>query len=171
MARPGCEDGRAVPTTTRVQRTIAAPRAAVYAALLEPTAVQQWMVPDGMTSVVHEFDARAGGRFRISLTYDEGSGGVGKTSGSTDSYAGTFVRLVPGVEVVQAIEFDSDDPTMLGEMTVSYRLSDGPEGATTVVDATHEGVPDGVSAEDNETGWRMSLDKLAALVERSRRDG
>jgi len=28
------------------------------------------MVPEGMTSEVHAFDARDGGEFRISLTYD-----------------------------------------------------------------------------------------------------
>jgi hypothetical protein len=29
----------------------------------------------------------------------------------------------------------------------------------------HDGLPRGVSAADNETGWRMALAKLAALVE------
>jgi hypothetical protein len=31
--------------------------------------------------------------------------------------------------------------------------------------AVHEGLPAGVPAADNETGWRMALAKLAALVE------
>ena len=35
----------------------ALPRARVYQALLDSTLVQQWMVPDGMTSHVHSFDA------------------------------------------------------------------------------------------------------------------
>jgi hypothetical protein len=30
----------------------------------------------------------------------------------------------------------------------------------------HEGLPPGISIEDNETGWRMALGKLAVLVER-----
>ncbi len=29
----------------------------------------------------------------------------------------------------------------------------------------HEGLPPGLSVADNELGWRMSLGKLAALVE------
>jgi uncharacterized protein YndB with AHSA1/START domain len=40
----------------------------VYAALVDPAAVQRWMVPDGMTSQVHWFEAKKGGGFRISLT-------------------------------------------------------------------------------------------------------
>jgi hypothetical protein len=47
-----------------------APRAKVYRALLDARAVATWMVPTGMTSHVHEFDAREGGSFRISLTYE-----------------------------------------------------------------------------------------------------
>jgi hypothetical protein len=31
--------------------------------------------------------------------------------------------------------------------------------------AVHERLPCGVSPADNESGWRLSLDKLAALVE------
>jgi hypothetical protein len=41
----------------------------VCRALLDPEAVQRWMVPDGMTSEIHTFDGREGGAFRISLTY------------------------------------------------------------------------------------------------------
>jgi uncharacterized protein YndB with AHSA1/START domain len=57
-------------STTRVTRHMRAPRSAVYGALLDREAVQHWMIPDGMTSRVHDFEPRVGGMFRISLTYD-----------------------------------------------------------------------------------------------------
>ncbi len=41
---------------TRLSQHIAASRASVYRALLDPSAVATWMVPDGMSSHVHEFD-------------------------------------------------------------------------------------------------------------------
>ena len=47
-----------------------------------------------MTSHVHVFDAREGGLFRISLTYDQPTA-TGKTSAHTDTYGGRFVKLVP----------------------------------------------------------------------------
>lgn len=148
--------------TTRLERVIDAPPAAVYAALLSPDAVQRWMVPDDMSSVVHSFDAREGGRFRISLTYDSG-GGVGKTAAHTDTHHGRFVRLVPDTVVVQAVTFESDDPSMQGEMTISYDLSPSDAGGTRLV-ATHEDLPLGLDPSENELGWSMSLDKLARLV-------
>jgi uncharacterized protein YndB with AHSA1/START domain len=151
-------------STTRVTRRIDAPPPAVYRALLDPDAVQQWMVPDGMTSEVHEFDASEGGRFRISLTYDEPTD-TGKTTEQTDSFHGRFVRLVPDAEVVQVIEFETDDESLQGEMTVTYTLVAADDG-TTELTGLHEDVPPSVDPEQNELGWTMSLDKLASLVER-----
>jgi len=147
---------------TRLDRHIRAPRSKVYRALLDPDAVQRWMVPDGMTSEVHEFDAREGGTFRISLTYDEPTT-AGKTSAQTDTFHGRFVRLVPDREVVQAVEFESDDPAMQSVMTITYVLVDDGDGTT--VTGTHEDLPPGVAPADNELGWHMSMDKLAHLVE------
>jgi uncharacterized protein YndB with AHSA1/START domain len=149
-------------TTTRLTRRIRAPRAEVYRALLDAEAVQRWMVPDGMTSEVHAFDAREGGEFRITLTYDVPTT-AGKTSAQTDSFHGRFQRLVPDSEVEQVVEFDTDDPSMSGEMTITYRLEDV-EGGTELT-GVHENLPPGVSAADNELGWSISIGKLAALVE------
>lgn len=152
-------------SSTRVIRQIAAPRDAVYAAFIDADAVREWMVPTGMSSHVHEFEGREGGRFRISLTYDAPDR-AGKSSAHTDTYHGRFVRLVPGREVVQAMEFETDDPKMQGEMTVTVTLSDKAGGTELV--AEHAGVPRGVAPADNELGWSLSLGKLAALVEKGR---
>ena len=149
-------------STTRVTRHLRASRSRVYRALLDPDAVQQWMVPDQMTSEIHSFDAREGGTFRISLTYDEPTT-AGKTTSQTDSFHGRFVTLVPDTEMVQAVEFESDDPSMAGEMTITYTLADA-DGGTDIV-AVHENIPPGVAPDDNELGFRMSLAKLARLVE------
>lgn len=139
-----------------------APRATVYRLLLDADAVARWQVPTGMTSQVHEFDPREGGAFRISLTYDEPTD-TGKTTAQTDTFHGRFVRLVPDAQVVEVVEFETDDPAVTGEMTITIDLADADGG--TRISAVHDGLPDGVSLEDNELGWRISLGKLAALAE------
>ena len=158
---PDDAGARAV-TTTRVARHLRAPRGRVYRALLDPALVQQWMVPDGMTSHVHSFDAREGGAFRISLTYDQPTS-TGKSTAQTDSFHGRFVRLVPDTEIVQAVEFETGDPALQGEMTITYMLADA--GGGTELVGVHEDLPSGVPPADNELGWSISLGKLAALVE------
>ncbi|MFI6388422.1 SRPBCC domain-containing protein [Nonomuraea sp. NPDC050547] len=148
--------------TTQVSRLVRAPRSAVYQAFLDPTAIAAWRVPDGMSSQVHTFEGWEGGYFRISLTYhspDE----AGKSGGHTDTYHGRFVTLVPDERVVEVVEFESADPALGGEMTMTTTLTDA-EGGTEVV-ILHEGLPEAVSAADNETGTRMALDNLARLLE------
>lgn len=139
-----------------------APRAAVYRALLDADAVARWRVPDGMSSQVHEFDAREGGSFRVSLTYDAPTS-TGKSAPNTDTYHGHFVTLVPDERVVEVFEFETDNPALRGEMTMTTTLTDADGGTNVVI--VHEGLPDSVPPADNETGQRMALDNLARLVE------
>ncbi len=150
--------------STRTSRHVNAPRARVYRALLDARAVATWMVPTGMTSRVHAFDSREGGSFRVSLTYDTPTG-TGKTTAHTDTYHGRFVKLVTNEQVVEVVEFETTDPALRGEMTITLA---GADGGTDVL-AVHDGLPRGLSTADNEAGWRSSLAKLAALVERRAR--
>ena len=147
--------------STRFRRVIAASRQRIYQMLMDPTALSRWKVPDGMDLEVHEWEPREGGRIRISLTYRDGNG-AGKSGVHTDTYHGQFVHLVPNALIVERDEFETDDPAFRGAMTISIALADAPGGTELV--ATHDGVPVGVSLTDNETGWRMALDKLEALV-------
>lgn len=149
--------------STRVHRHIRAPRATVYRLILDPAAVVQWKVPDGMTAHVHSFDPREGGEIHVSLTYVEASS-AGKTGEHTDTYRGRFVRLVPNEQVVEADEFETTDPGLRGEMISTITLTDAADGGTDVI-GLHEDLPPGVPLADNETGWRMALAKLAALAE------
>src|SRR6185503_3080275 len=129
-------------SSTRVIQHVNAPRAQVYRALLDPDAVARWKVPDGMTSRVHAFDAREGGAFRISLTYDAPAG-TGKSSAQTDTFHGRFATLIPDEKVVEVMEFETADPAMQGEMTATFTLVEAAGG--TDVHAVHEPLPPGLS--------------------------
>lgn len=149
-------------SSTRVSRHVKAPRERVYRALVDADAIAKWKVPTGMTSHVHTFEGREGGTYRISLTY-EAPTGVGKTTAHTDTYHGRFVKLVPNERIVEVTEFETADPALRGEMTITITLADA-DGGTEVL-AVHDGLPPGVPTADNETGWRQALAKLAKLVE------
>lgn len=149
-------------SATLISRHVNASRENIYRALLDADAVAVWMVPSGMSSHVHAFDAREGSAFRISLNYDEPTG-TGKTTEDTDTYHGRFVKLVPNEQVIEVVEFEAADPDLQGEMTITLMLTDA-DGSTDV-HAVHDGLPPGVPPAHNEAGWRSSLAKLAALVE------
>ena len=88
---------------------------------------------------------------------------AGKTTAHTDTYHGRFVKLVTNEQVVEVVEFETTDPALHGEMTITISLADA-DGGTDVL-AVHDGLPAGLSPADTEVGWRMSLANLAALVE------
>jgi uncharacterized protein YndB with AHSA1/START domain len=146
----------------RVSARIKASPAVIYRALLDPQAVELWRVPEGMHATVHAFEAIEGGHFRVSLTYDDPAA-EGKSGGHTDTYHGRFHRLVPAQEIVEVIEFETDDPRMQGAMTVSTTLT--PNGDATMVTMAFENLPAGVAPDDNRLGTEMALGKLARLVE------
>ena len=113
---------------------------------------------------MHTFDPREGGKFRMSLTYqDPKHSPGGKTSEDTDTFQGRFVELVPYEKIVWVVEFESQDRGFAGEMRITFRLADA-EGGTEVV-VFCEDIPKGVRPEDNEMGCRSSLQNLAALLE------
>ena len=164
---PACSTGpdtaKAAPRTTRTDvasRVISASPEKVYAALVDPDALTAWLPPDGMSGRFERFDARAGGSYRLILTYAAGSAASGKTTTDTDVVEARFLDIVPEVRVVQAVDFVSDDPACSGTMTVTWEV-------TAVDSETHitiraDDVPAGISAEDHAAGLASSLKNLAA---------
>ena len=152
--------------TTQISCRIKAPRSAVYRALLDPQMVQQWRVPDGITSKVHLFEPVEGGRVRVSLTYVDRTRS-GKSEPQTDTCHRRFIKLIPDEQVVEVDEFETADPALQGDMTSTIRLVE--MDGDTRLDAIHEGLPRGLSPTDNELGWKLALKKLARLVEDDQR--
>jgi len=116
-----------------------------------------------MTCHVHSFDAREGGSFRISLTYDEPTGtGRRRHTPTRIAAASRSSCLTNGSW--KWMEFETEDPALRGEMTITITLADA-DGGTNLL-AVHDGLPPGVSSADNETGRRMAL---ASSLRSSRR--
>ena len=139
---------------------IAAPPERVYDALVEADALLTWLPPDGMTGRFERFDARPGGSYRLVLTYGEPEGNRAKSTGDSDIVEARFVDLEPGVRVVQEVDFESDDPSYAGTMTMTWEISTTADGSLVTITAVD--VPAGISAEDHETGMASSLANLAA---------
>jgi uncharacterized protein YndB with AHSA1/START domain len=145
-------------------RVIDAPADRAYAALVDQDALTDWLPPKGMTARFERFDARVGGSYRLVLTYANPTAAAGKATEDSDIVEARFVELVPGVRVVQAVDFVSDDPANAGTMTMTWELT--PVGSGTRIEIRAADVPAGISAEDHAEGLASSLANLAAYVER-----
>ncbi len=151
-------------TETRTSTIIKARPEALYASLMDPTALVAWLPPAPMTGKIHAFDPRVGGGYRMSLFYPPTERTFrGKTSEHEDRVNVWFVDLAPPRRIVQAVTFDTTDPSLLGEMTMVVTFEEGTGGTEVAFLAAN--LPPGLRAADNEAGARLSLEQLAQRFE------
>ena len=139
--------------TISLHRVLRAPPERVYRAFLDAGALCKWLPPHGFTCTVHELDARVGGKYRMSFTTFG--------SGSSHSFGGKYLELVPGKRIVHTDRFD--DPNLPGEMVTTIALVKVSCG--TELHVTQEGVPSAIPPEMCYLGWQESLTLLALVVE------
>lgn len=149
--------------TDSASRMIAASPDRVYSALVNPEALTAWLPPDGMSGRFERFDARPGGSYRLVLTYADAGTARGKATADSDVVEAGFVELVPGVRLVQAVDFVSEDPAYAGTMTMTWELTPVDGGTRVAVRA--DDVPAGISAEDHAAGLNSSLANLSMYLE------
>ncbi len=154
--------------TDTASKVIAAPVERVFAALIDPAALVQWLPPSGMTGRFDHFEARPGGSYRMTLTYVDPPADGGKSSADTDVVEGRFTEIVPGSHVAQTVDFTSDDPAFAGTMTMTWSVS--PVDGGTRVDIRADDVPQGISAADHVAGMNSSLAKLTSHLTAARAD-
>lgn len=147
-------------TTTSASKIVDAGPDEVYEAFMNPVHLVEWLPPGEMTGKIHEFEGREGGGYRMSLFYPPTERmHRGKTAEREDMVSVRFVELVPGRRIVEAVTFHTDDPALKGEMMLAVTLDEVANG--TKVTIACSSLPPGLRPEDNETGTRESLEKLA----------
>ena len=140
-------------STVRFHRVLRAAPEKIYRAFLDPDAMAKWLPPNGFTGKVHHLDAKVGGTYRMSFT--------NFTSGTSHSFGGTYLELVPHERIRHTDTFD--DPSLPGEMHTTISLR--PVSVGTEVNIVQEGIPEAIPPEACYLGWQESLTLLAQLVE------
>ena len=142
-----------MPSTIRLHRVLRSKPERVYRAFIDPDAMAKWLPPNGFTGKVHEIDAKVGGGYKMSFT--------NFTSGTSHSFGGKFLELVPNERLRYTDAFD--DPNLPGQMQTTVVLKAVSVG--TEINIVQEGVPDAIPAEACYLGWQESLTLLGKLVE------
>ena len=142
-------------TSLRVSRVIKAPPERLYQAFLDPDALVKWMPPNGFTARVHKMEPRVGGSFRMSFSTINRSW--------TQYFGGKYLELVPNKKIVNTDKFETEDPNMQNEMTVTITFTPVKGGTEVVV--VQENIPKGPAADGAPEGWKQSFDNLQRLCE------
>lgn len=148
--------------TDHAERLIAAPLPDVFAAFTSAAKLARWLPPEGATGVFEHCDLRAGGGFRLRLTFDDPEVET-QSDDDSDIVAVHIPTLDDGRLIVWEVEFESDDPRFSGTMAMHWYLSRKSGGTLVTIDA-HQ-VPPGISAKDHQAGLNSSLANLAGVVE------
>jgi uncharacterized protein YndB with AHSA1/START domain len=154
----------ASPHVLTLERTLAAPRAAVWRCWTEPELIQQWFCPVPWRVTEVRADLRSGG---ASFTRMQGPGPDGQQM--TQDCPGCYLRVEPMHRLVFTDAFVGDwvpgkaKPFMVGDI----RFADAPDGGT-----LYRALARHWSAEDLEAhqkmgfheGWGRAAEQLEALA-------
>jgi uncharacterized protein YndB with AHSA1/START domain len=138
-------------------RSLDAPRGAVFKAWTDPRQLAQWWGPKGFTNPVCEADPRPGGAIRIVMRGPDGT---------EYPMGGTFIEVAPPERIVFSATVDLRGVRVV-ETHNTVTLTEREGGKTAmevrvrVVQATAEATP--MLAGMHE-GWSQSLEKLGAFV-------
>ncbi len=138
-----------------------APRDEVFAALVDEAARTVWLPPTGMSGQFSWFDAKPGGGYRLTLTYDNDAT-QGKSGENTDVVEVRFTAVDRPCRLVEEADFVSEDPNLTGTMTMTWSLE--PMDGETFVTITATDVPEAISSQDHATAFASTLSNLNAYV-------
>jgi uncharacterized protein YndB with AHSA1/START domain len=139
--------------TVRLHRVLRGKAERVYRAFLDPEAMVKWLPPHGFVGKMHHMEPNVGGTYKMSFK--------NFTTGSSHSFGGKFLELVPNERIRYTDKFD--DPNLPGEMQTTVVIRQVALGVE--LNITQEGLPDVIPLEACYLGWQESLELLAKLVE------
>jgi uncharacterized protein YndB with AHSA1/START domain len=156
--------GFASPHVLTLQRTLAAPRAAVWRCWTEPELVMQWFCPAPWRVTVWQGDLRSGGG---SFTRMEGPGPDGQPM--VQNLPGCWLLVEPLQRLVFTDAFVGDWVPVAGKpfMVGDVRFADAPGGGTLYTAMARHWSAEDCAAHEKmgfQEGWGKAADQLEALA-------
>jgi uncharacterized protein YndB with AHSA1/START domain len=150
------------PASVTLERRIAAPVSLVYAMLIDPEEMREWLGPRDFVVTELEAEVRVGGSFRFRMR---------KVGGGDYAAHGVYRELVADQSVALTwcwSEAPPGEPLDTSETLVTIVVR--ADGAATLLTLTHSQLPDETSAESHGSGWSDALAKLTTRIDTQRKD-
>lgn len=134
-------------------RFIRAPRERVFDAFVQAGLASRWMCPRGMRVPEVLFDARAGGRYRVTMQARDGTKFVA---------GGTYREFVRAEKLVYSWRWEGRG---IPAIETSIAIVFIERAAGTELRMTQSGFPDAAMRDTHEEGWGSSLNQLTDLLD------
>jgi uncharacterized protein YndB with AHSA1/START domain len=139
-------------TAVQLRRRIEAPRDAVYRAWTDPSWFRRWFGPRDVSIPHLDLDVRVGGKYRVELESAQG----------TAYLFGTYLEVQRPARLAYTFCWGGA-AREIAETRVTVEFHE--RGAETEVVITHERQPSPAVREFHESGWTVSLGRLAELID------
>jgi uncharacterized protein YndB with AHSA1/START domain len=136
----------------RLARTVEAPRARVWEALVDPEQIARWWGPAGFTMPAVELEARVDGAYRFTMQPPEGD---------AFTIEGEFLVVEPPERLSYTFRYDPPDPDDQ-ETVATLTLTD--EGDSTRIELVQGPFRTEARRELHVAGWTDTLDKLVSSL-------
>ncbi len=137
-----------------VDRVIAAPRAKVYRAWLDPTLLARWMGPDGFSVVHATVREEVGGEHRVDML---------DADGNHHAFVSVIDELVPDERIVLTFRFHPEAEETLLTLT----FGDTGDGQTALrLEHQRITLTPPLDTQSVDTGWSQTLAKLQAFYDK-----
>jgi glutathione S-transferase len=134
-------------------RFICAPRESVFDAFVQAQIASRWMCPRGMSVPEAQFDARAGGAYRVTMQ---------ARNGAKFTARGSYREFARPEKLVYGWRWERRN-VPAAETTIAVELIE--RAAGTELRMTHSGFPDAATRDAHEEGWGSSLNQLTDLLD------
>jgi uncharacterized protein YndB with AHSA1/START domain len=135
-----------------LERTLPAPRAAVYRALTDPTELSKWWGPNGFTTPRAAFDPKVGADYRIAMQPPDGD---------LFQLSGEFREVEPPTRLTYTFRWEPSHPDDR-ETVVTLSLDD--RGDKTQVRLTQGEFATEERYALHKAGWMESFERLEQLL-------
>jgi uncharacterized protein YndB with AHSA1/START domain len=139
--------------TLVLRRTIAAPRAKVYAMWTQPERIREWMCPPECAIENIEADVRDGGTYRIAMR---------QPNGEVWTVRGVYREVQAPERIAFTWSWEEDDPKDEIETLISIDLADAGEKTDLVF--TQSGFATTESRDGHGEGWNAAIDRLVPAL-------
>ena len=135
----------------RLERTIAAPPERVFEAFTQASTLSRWFAPSPDAGcIVHELDARPGGRYRVEMR---------KPDGTTHIVKGAYEAVEHPTRLAFSWTWENNPAFGVSRVTVHFEQI----GNGTRLVLLHEQLPTAEAREAHTMGWIGCLDRLVQL--------
>lgn len=144
-----------------VKRELDAPRAVVFRAWTDPQQIAEWWGPRQFTNIVRKWEATAGGAIDLDMIGPDGT---------AYPMSGTFTSVTEPERLVFTSAVPGPDGKPVFEVLTTITLAERGKKTTLTVHATITRRTDAAAQfiAGMEAGWTQSLERLDALLSRTR---